>query len=684
MKVTYNWLKDFVDIKISPKALADKLTMAGLEVTSIEEKEGDFVFEIEVTSNRPDCLSIKGIAREVAAITGKKLNNVSRIAYRVSRKNTKHKTQNTQPFSISIEDKKDCALYIAKVIADVKVRPSPDWLKKRLELVGCRSVNNIVDITNYVLFEYGEPLHAFDLDKLIGNNILVRRAKDNEKMTTIDGMERKLNPDTLVIADKEKPVAIAGIMGGKDTEVANNTKNILLEAAIFNQVIVRRIRQAQGLQSESAYRFERGIDFNIVDNASWRAVDLIQELAGGRCMFGKRCGFSRARKRNINLNVFAVHKILGVHLTPSKIKQILNRLGFRARATSKYNLKIEIPSHRSDINLEIDLIEEIGRIFGYENIPKTIPRVRPFVSFSDRRDLVSVIKNMLVGLGLNEVISYSLIDEKLLSNFEHRQESEAIEILNPLSKEQEILRPTIIPSLLGCVALNLNQGQESVSIFEVAKTFCSTSGQPNEELKLGIALSGTESILLEQGVIKDELGWLHLKGISEALFARLGIKNYELENTQDPFIISLQVNEEKIGWIFKLQKQVLDKFDIKNSDAFVLEISLDKLFTFVNLAKKFISIPRYPAITRDTSFLLKEDIKVGDILEAIGEKGRPLLRDVKIIDYYKGKQIPSGFRGLTVSCFYRSDERTLTEAEITPVHNLISDMLSQRFGAKIR
>ena len=263
MKVTYNWLKDFVDIKIPPQALADKLTMAGPEVTSIDEREGDSVFEIEVTSNRPDWLSVIGIAREVAAITGKKLkiSPTARITLPATKGNT---------VEIKIENKKDCPLYSAKIIKEVTVAPSPDWLKNRLELIGLRSVNNIVDITNYILFTYGEPLHAFDLDKLSSAGVSIRRAKKNEKIVTIEGTQNSLDTDILVIADERAPVAIAGIMGGKDTEVTFNTKNILLEAAVFDPVLTRRARRKLGMQTDSSYRFERGINSDLAINASWQ------------------------------------------------------------------------------------------------------------------------------------------------------------------------------------------------------------------------------------------------------------------------------------------------------------------------------------------------------------------------------------------------------------------------------
>jgi phenylalanyl-tRNA synthetase beta chain len=680
VKVTYNWLKDFVEIKISPGALADKLTMAGLEVTALAEADGDFVFEIEVTSNRPDCLSVIGIAREVAAITGKKLSRYPVIPLsRLNRQTGKQANRLT----INIQDKKDCSLYTAKIIKDVKVGPSPDWLKERLELVGCRSINNIVDIANYIMFAWGEPLHAFDLDTLGQNMIIVRRAERDEKITTIDGEPRILNPDILVIADQERPVAIAGVMGGKDTEVSESTKNVLLEAAIFNPVIVRRVRQKLGLQSESAYRFERGIDLGIIERASWQAAELIQEIGAGRCVLAKRQGQSQAKKKTLNFNTELVAKILAVEINPVKIKAILNNLGFKVTASAKNNLKVSIPSHRPDVNLEMDLIEEIARIYGYERIPNTLPALTPQISASEKRERVSLIKNILVGLGLNEVITYSLVDKDLMRKFDIAL-TNAIEILNPLSSEQEILRPTLIPSLTQRIAYNLNQKQDYINIFEIANIFTQSESQPKEELALGLALGGTRTSLSDEGLLKQEVGLLHLKGIVEVLLERLGISNYNFKNQAKTQDIALYIGQEKIGAMLSLARETLENLDIKNKEVFITQISLDKLFSHVDLKKRFVPLPVYPAITRDISLTLKEDVLIDNLLETIQLSGRPLLREVKIIDYYKGQQIPAGCRGLTISCVYRSDERTLTEEEINPTHSLITQALVDKFNAKIR
>ena len=316
MKVTYNWLKDFVNIKLAPGELAEKLTMAGLEVVSLKESGGDFVFEIEITSNRPDWLSILGVAREISSLTGSKLKTAKHQEVKI-------KTKNTQPVEISIADKKDCPFYSAMVIRDVKVAPSPEWLKKRLELLGCRSVNNIVDITNYILFELGQPLHAFDLDKLSQQSINVRRARPGERIITIDGQQKTLGHEILVIANKNKPVAIAGVMGGKETEVTDSTSSILLESAVFNPAIVRRSRQKLGLQSESSYRFERGVDSEVTRSAVLSALELIQALAFGNPCAYKSLGAVKLVKSAVRLEMAYVSRVLGIKISIFKIKQIL-------------------------------------------------------------------------------------------------------------------------------------------------------------------------------------------------------------------------------------------------------------------------------------------------------------------------------------------------------------------------
>jgi phenylalanyl-tRNA synthetase beta chain len=676
VKVTYNWLKKFVDIKISPQELTEKLTMAGLEVVTLEKTNDDFVLEIEITSNRPDWLSILGIAREVSAITGLKLKTVNF-------QEPKIKPKDSRPMKISVSNKQDCSFYSTRIISDLQVGPSPEWLRKRLESLGCRSVNNVVDVTNYVLFELGQPLHVFDLDKLNQKEIKVRRASVGEKIITIDGATRLLSPEILVIADTNQPLAIAGIMGGKETEVTFKTRNILIESAVFNPMLVRRAKQRLGLQSESAYRFERGVDLEAARGASLLAQELILKLAFGKPSGFKSLGVSRITSPVINLDVVYLNKLLGVAIPMLKVKQILNRLGLKIKIKSRNVLTVKVPSFRQDLKLPIDLVEEVARIYGYSEIPQTLPAVKLSRKDLNKRDIICGIKNILFGLGLYEAITYSLVDRDLLNKSGINTAIGLIEILNPLSKEQEVLRPALYPSLIRALAHNLNQQQERVSIFEIANVFSSQLNTVAEDHLLGVALCGMSAFFTKQGLIRDEITLLHLKGILESLFNRLGVKDFDFIR-QENNKINIMIEQKQAGFMLELNPQILSAFDIKNQQVVLAQISLEKLLGSINLGKKFLDIPKYPAIIRDISFLINENVPVKGLLMAIKEKGALLLDQVKIVDYYQGKQIPAGFKGLTISCIYRLDSRTLTEDEIAPVHNGICSLLGERFGIKLR
>jgi len=680
MKATYNWLKSFVEIKIPPEKLAEKLTIAGIEVKSIEEKSGDSVFEIEITSNRPDWLSISGIAREVAALTGAKIKTTGQKS-KVNHK----KSKNKYPLKIEIRDKKDCSLYTGAVIKNVKVGASPEWLVKRLELLGVRSVNNIVDITNYILFEWGQPLHAFDLDKVSSGHIVVRRPGGKEEISTIDGEKRAVDNDNLLIADSQKPLAVAGVMGGIDSEVSYQTKDILLEAAIFDPVLIRRSRQKLGMQSESSYRFERGVDADTLAVARSRAIEMILEIAGGELVALEASGASKVKKKIITLELSSVARILGLRLPQAKIKGILGGLGFIVRSSKKKGVYlVERPGFRQDIEQEADLIEELARIWGYDLIPTTLPRVTPQPSVESSRGGISLLKNILVGSGLNEVITYSLIDRLSLENF-GIEDTLCIDVENPLSKEQEVLRPSLLPSLLKCVSSNLRQKQGYINIFEVAKIFSRRENSPpKESLALGICLCGTKSWLSESGRVNQEAGLLDLKGVIEALFIRLGIESYRFRQKSGGRTDIYLKRDLPVGVIVAFPKPLLEKFEIKNKEVVGTQLLLEEIFKERNLKKKFRSLPIYPGISRDISIILKEEFSAGDLLREIRQKAGFLLEDVRITDFYRGKQIPDGFKGLTISCFYRSRQRTLSDEEVSPVHTQVSENLVEKFQVKFR
>jgi len=487
----------------------------------------------------------------------------------------------------------------------------------------------------------------------------------------------------LVIADNKKAVAVAGVMGGKDTEVTDRTANILLESAVFNPVLVRGARQKLGLQSESAYRFERGVDGQNARTAIFAASSLITSLASGEYFAYKCLGGAKRETPAIKLGVDYISGILGAAIPAARAKQILTRLGFCVKARGKETLIVKTPSFRQDIKARIDLVEEVARIYGYDKIPVSLPAVKPQKNISGKIGLVYGIKNTLRSLGLQEAITYSLVEREMLEKSGVKKDAQAVEIMNPLSKEQEVLRYSVLPSLMRVLAYNLDQQQEYVNIFEVSDIFSDKNNGVDETLSLGIALCGTKPFFLKQGLVRDELGILHLKGILEKLLISLGFGSYDFVEQQGSRV-SVMVSGEEIGFMFVPQERVLGPFNIKNKKAFLAELDLVKLLDCARAERKFSSIPKYPSVSRDLSFIVKAGVSIKEIIGVVKEKGTPLLSEAGVADYYQGKQIPAGFRGFTISCVYRSPDRTLTEEEVSPLHKTICGALEERFGIKFR
>ncbi|MDD4940975.1 MAG: phenylalanine--tRNA ligase subunit beta [Candidatus Omnitrophica bacterium] len=686
MKTTYNWIREFVDVDMPPEELADKLTMAGIEVKAVESRHGDFVFEIEITSNRPDWLSVLGIAREVAAVTGKKLKPVPalRRAAVSGKKRAQARGTAACPWQVRIEDREDCPLYTARILSHVAVGPSPDWLRRRLELVGCRSVNNVVDITNYCLYEMGEPLHAFDADTLAPGEIVVRRAQQGEKITTIDGQDRALDPSVLVIADSQKPVAAAGVMGGKATEVTERTKNVILEAAIFRPVVVRRGRQSLGLQSEASYRFERGIDPGIIAIASDRAAGLIQKLCAGSIEGAASSPAVRCRPRTVALSETAVSEVLGVSLPASRIKSILSSLGFVVRTKRTGSLAVSVPTHRQDVCAEIDLIEEVARIYGFDRIPASLAAVKLQAAGDDAYRRICGVKAILTGLGLDEVITYSMLDKQSLAGF-WGDDAALAAIANPLSEEQEFLRPVLMPGVVASAAYNLRQQQEYISVFEIAKTYQRRQGRLHENYHVCAALCGRRSVWLEQDKrrMADSPAFLHLKGITAVLFDRCRVGPYRFAAV-DAGRVDIMGPNGALGTMRRIGKDVLDRLAVKNRDMYAVELSLNGILGAGRHECRFEQLCRYPGICRDISIVVQDSVETSEVVEHIKQHGGEFLQRVAISDFYKGKPIPDGHKNLTVSCFYRSAARTLQEDEVNAAHHAVIERLKERFQAAIR
>lgn len=672
MKISINWLNNYVDIKIPPEKLAYILNMAGFGVEKTTVIDGDTVFELEITPNRPDCLSYIGIAREVAAALSKPL----KIPAIKSIKKAGMKT------GITILDKKGCSRYIGAVIKGINVKESPAWLREKLNAIETRSINNVVDITNFCLMEFGQPLHAFDYDKLSGGKIHVRRAKEGETLITIDGEERKLDPSILVIADDKGPVAIAGIMGGKETEVTAETKNILLESAYFDPVLIRLAGRKLGLSSDSSYRFERGVQFESVAAGAQRAISLTLELAGGQLerYCDRKANVPSIPRKSVTISKDFLEERLGAVVPLTNAKNILIRLGCKV-TSSQNSLKILPAPFRGDIKLGADIVEEIARVLGYDKLPATLPQIKASeVPVSKKRLFRKSLFQALLSLGFNEIVTYSMTNQKNLDR-SNMVFTEVMRVKNPLSQDQELMRPSLLPNFLTVISSNLNRGQKDLRLFETGKIYGS-SGE-----KEVFALTMTGSRLQDwRRAQKEEVNFFDLKGALERLLERTDIAKYSFIPVEKPFLENAQsaaimVDGQEIGYIGKISSIVLDRWDIRAKNILFAQLDVEALFDHAAKQKHFEPVPEYPSIIRDISLAIKKDVTFQQIEEIVMTSGTKFLSSIKMIEEYMGDKIPQGYRGLVFSLTFRSAERTLREEEVAQIHARICQVLADKLGA---
>jgi len=682
MKVSLNWLKKYIDTKIQAKVLVDKLTNAGLEVGAIEQKGNDTVFEIEITSNRPDWLSMLGIAREVAALSNaRKIKLPKTLPLKI--KQAKNKS-----FSIEIKDKKGCPRYVGRLIKDVKIAPSPGWVKTSLEAIGSRLINNAADITNYCLYETGQPMHAFDFDKIDGGKIIVRRAKKGEKITTIDGVKRDLDESILIIADSKKPVAIAGIMGGIDTEVSSKTKNILLESAYFDPIIIRRASRKLGLSTESNYRFERKVDTDNVLFSSCRGAYLLKKICS--CNTDDPyldVNYIKIAQTKVQLKAENVERLIGLKVSAQRIKGILQSLGFTVKNNNKNSLTVIVPSFRSDIKLEEDLIEEIARIEGYNKIKEAMPPIKAHLepACTTIYQAKAKIRQLLLGQGLNEVMTYSLLSQNSLDAAKTDAQNR-INIQNPLSAEQEMLRNSFIPSLLKVINTNLNRRIKEVKIFEIGNVYTKNNNNFNEEEQVVIALTGTS--LNNWKDHSRKVTFYDLKGIVENIIESFGVLNYRLkEDINACFTTSesaVMISDAKeIAVLGKINKQILKNFDI-TEDVYYAQLPIALLTKSMKKDYKYSPVPKYPSVIRDIALVVKKNISAQAALDIIKEVGGKLSVKTELFDVYTGNQVPKDCKSLAFSIEYQSREATLTEEQVNNVHDAVQDALLSRLKASLR
>lgn len=639
----------------------------------------DTVFDINLTPNRPDCLSVIGIAREVAALTGKALKRPE-VRFAEGGFDT------SSSASVEVLDPDACPRYTAGVIKGIKVGPSPLWMRRRLESSGTRSINNVVDVTNYVMLETGQPLHAFDLSLLAGNRIMVRRAADGEKITTLDCVERPLDRDTLIIADNKRPVAVAGVMGGTGSEVSDGTTDILLESAYFKPSMVRKAAKRFGLHTESSHRFERGVDPNGVLNASRRAVQLILELAGGEAS-RKAVDLYPApvRPLDIEMRLERAKSILGMDIRRDEVVSGFGRLGFAVKELEGDRIKVALPTFRVDLTREIDLIEEVARLTGYDNIPTTNPRVGASAGIKDKKGILQEkIRGFLSGTGFHEAVTYSFLPPKTLSPF-LPSGVEPVRLLNPLSEEQSVMRTTVIPSLLEVVGRNLSHQNENLRFFEIGRVFPFQGDDREERVVVSGIMTGLR-YRKSWNLPADDLDFFDVKGVVEGLLEGVGVSASFISNESIPFLhpgksASISVNGLDAGILGEMHPDVMAGFDIKGR-AYVFEIELGHVLELVRTVS-FAHIPKFPAVYRDIAIVVDNDIPAARVYKAI--KGvDPLVEDVFLFDLYQGKHIPEGKKSMAYSIRYQAHDRTLREEEVNSLHERVLSAIKENVGGALR
>lgn len=656
--------------------ILDKEYPLGASVVDIMNLNSE-VIEFEITPNRPDCLSILGMARETAATFS--------IPLEEPVINIENETGSINDYIEEVKiESENCSRYYARVLKDVKIKPSPLWLQTSLMAAGIRPISNIVDITNYVMLEYGEPLHAFDLEKVQGKSIIVRQAFENEKILTLDEIERELTASDLVIADKEKSLAIAGVMGGFHSEISDDTSIVLLEGANFNEKSIRLTSKKFNLRSEASNRFEKGIDPNLCDLAVDRVCQLAELIHAGTVVKESIDIYNNIKEeKTITLRPERVNMLLGIDITISQMVEYLNNLGLKSNCYEGLIHTI-VPTVRLDLNVEVDLIEEIGRLYGFHNIES-----KPLVGVLTRgekpyaRTIEDKVKLNLVGLGFNEIMTYSFISPKSYDKMNLKLNNplrDYIKLLNPLGEDYSVMRTTLIPTMLELLSRNYNRGVESSYAFEIGNVFIAKS--------LPVVELPTEKKILSIGFYGED-DFFFLKESVNKVLNRLGIKDltYIREEENESFhpgrTAKIIANGEEIGIIGEIHVDVLENYDI-GKKVYISHLDFDKIVEITNLDIKYKPLPKYPSTARDIAVVVSENVLVGDIENIILKHGEGLIEKVELFDIYRGNQIEEGLKSIAFSIIYRSYEKTLTDEEVSKtLKNIIRD-LEASLDAKLR
>jgi phenylalanyl-tRNA synthetase beta chain len=698
MKVLYNWLKEFIELTAAPEELRTRLSLSGTAVEALEETAAGPMLDAELTSNRGDCLGHYGIAREAAVLYGLPLK-------RVDPRPKESSKQASSATRVQIESPELCGRYTARVLRGVKVGPSPDWLRQRLDALGQASINNVVDASNYVMLELGHPMHAFDLDLLAEERIVVRRARAGEKMRTLDGVERTLTNEMCVIADAARAVAIAGVMGGGDSEIRLASRNILLESAWFDPISIRRTSKALGLRTEASMRFERGADMEMAEAASRRCAELIQQLAGGEILAGVVDIYpGHAEAPLIELTRREFLRVMGADVPDAEIEAILSGLGFApARSDAARGgagspeaaWKCRRPSWRGDVTREVDLVEEVARIYGEDKFPARLPAAKLPAARLEYAEADDRLREILIGLGYQEIIAIPIVDEPSDAIFRAATAVPA-RIANPLAEDASVMRSTGAVTMARALEWNLNHGQRNVRLFEFGKTYAWKGTQPVETR---IVTLGATGLAREKGIAETERAYAFadLKGDLDQIGRLAGGLAWTAGGPEwlqgaHAGKISLRADGAAarpvgpIGHAGQLSRRVSERFKLRQ-DAFLAELELEPLcagFKSARAALRYKPLSRFPAVERDFSLVLADGTTFAGIEEAIRALGLAEVSSIEAVDLFRGKNVPEGKFALLVRVKFESLQATLTETQLTDFSSRILVVLEQKLGATLR
>ncbi|HLA10510.1 MAG TPA: phenylalanine--tRNA ligase subunit beta [Pyrinomonadaceae bacterium] len=687
MLISYNWLRELTNTKLTPLELRNRLTMVGLAIDAVIEVNGDAVLDVEVPSNRPDCLSHIGIAREVSVIE-------SGSVTQPDSKPPKTEGRAADFTDVEIQDADLCPRYSARIVRGVTIAPSPEWLAKRLEEIGQRPINNIADITNYVLHESGQPLHAFDLAKLAEHRIVVRRARRGEQLRTLDGIDRSLEPEMLVIADAEKPVALAGIMGGEDSEISQSTVDVLIESAYFNPDSVRRTARKLGMDTEASRRFERGADPENVLRAQARCVELICEIAGGSATEDAiDVNPLPLERREVRFRPSRVAALTSIEVPTTQIFGVLEKLGFVTRESGAgETLTYEVPSWRVDVALEEDLVEEVARHVGYARIGSELPPAKGAGEYQPTETKQRALRRALVAAGFDEAINFSFITSGVEESFELLPELTITggfaTLRNPIVEDAAEMRPTLLPGLLNSLRHNFNQGLREVRLFEIGRVFGGIGDGELPDERLAWALVATGGALKEaEAQASRDIDFFDLRGAIEAAVDSMRLAPLTLSPASVKHLREGQsakittANGTNIGSMGRLAEYLAGSYKLRQP-VYVAELDLTLLLGSPERKVHYRPLSRFPSVVRDVTLLVDRQLTLAELMKAIENLRSADLRGARLVGTYEGSNIPDEKRSITLRIEYRAEERTLRDDEVEEQHRALVSALAEKFHAQ--